>query len=49
MVRLSANPLQGIRNASRIEASCVGGRWLDRHELDRMRHRAGERARKPAP
>ena len=35
-VLLSANPLADIRNTERIDAVAVGGRWLDRAELDRM-------------
>jgi imidazolonepropionase-like amidohydrolase len=49
MVLLSANPLEGIRNTTTIDAVCVGGRWLDRGELDRMLERARERVGKPAP
>ena len=49
LVLLRANPLEDIRNSTRIEAVCVGGRWLDRGELDRMLQRAGERVGKPAP
>jgi imidazolonepropionase-like amidohydrolase len=33
---LDRNPLADIRNTLRIEAVSVGGRWLDRPELDRM-------------
>jgi imidazolonepropionase-like amidohydrolase len=49
LVLLSANPLEDIRNTTRIDAVCVGGQWLDRRELDRMLRRAGERVGKPAP
>jgi imidazolonepropionase-like amidohydrolase len=44
LVLLTANPLADIRNTTRIDAVCVGGRWLDR-----MLRRAGERVGKPAP
>lgn len=33
---LEANPLEDIRNTTRIEAVSVGGRWLDRAERERM-------------
>ena len=49
LVLLSANPLEDIRNTTRIDTACVGGRWLDRGEFDRMLQRAGERVGKPAP
>jgi hypothetical protein len=48
-VLLTANPLEDIRNTTRIVAVCVGGRWLDRDELDRMLWRASERVGKLAP
>jgi imidazolonepropionase-like amidohydrolase len=49
LVLLSANPLEDIRNTNKIDAVCVGGRWLDRGELDRMLHQASERVGKPEP
>ena len=36
LVLLAANPLEDITNTSRIAAVAVGGRWLERAELDRM-------------
>ena len=35
-VLLSANPLADIRNTERIDAVAIGGRWLEREELDRL-------------
>ena len=49
LVLLRANPLEDIRNTTRIDAVCVGGRWLDRGELDRMLQRAGERVGEAVP
>jgi imidazolonepropionase-like amidohydrolase len=49
LVLLSADPLGDVRNTTTIDAVCVGGRWLDRDELDRMVDRARERVGKPAP
>ena len=49
LVLLQANPLEDIRNTTKIDAVCVGGRWLDRGELDRLLQRAGERVGRPAP
>ena len=49
MVLLTANPLADIRNSTKIDSVCIGGRWLERGELDRMLQRAGERVGKPAP
>jgi imidazolonepropionase-like amidohydrolase len=40
---LSANPLEDIRNTSRIEAVVIGGRWLDAAERERMIAAAAER------
>lgn len=48
LVLLSANPLEDIRNTQRIEGVSVGGRWLDRSELDGMIRR-GTRAIDGAP
>lgn len=45
MLLLSANPLEDIRNTTRIEAVVLGGRWLDRTERDRMIRDAVERMR----
>lgn len=36
LVLLSANPLDNIRNTTRIEAVSMGGRWMERPELERM-------------
>jgi imidazolonepropionase-like amidohydrolase len=36
LVLLAGNPLEDIRNTSRIEAVSVGGRWLERKERERM-------------
>ena len=33
-VLLNGNPLDDIRNTTRIEATAIGGRWLGRAELD---------------
>jgi imidazolonepropionase-like amidohydrolase len=35
LVLLSANPLENIRNTTRIAGVVVNGRWLSRDELDR--------------
>ena len=43
LVLLAGNPLDDIRNTSRIEAVSVGGRWLERKERDRMIAAAVER------
>ena len=40
---LDANPLDDIRNTTRIDAVAIGGRWLPRGELDRMIRAATER------
>jgi imidazolonepropionase-like amidohydrolase len=40
LVLLDANPLDDIRNTTRIAAVSVGGRWLERPELQRMIERA---------
>jgi hypothetical protein len=42
-VLLEANPLQDIRNTTRIAGVAIGGRWLPRSELDRMIRAASER------
>jgi hypothetical protein len=42
-VLLTANPLEDIRNTSRIEAVVIGGRWLDQEERERMIAEAAER------
>jgi imidazolonepropionase-like amidohydrolase len=36
LLLLSSNPLDDIRNTTRIEAVVFGGRWLDRTQLDAM-------------
>ena len=43
LLLLSANPLEDIRNTSRIEVVVIGGRWLDREERERMIAAAAER------
>jgi imidazolonepropionase-like amidohydrolase len=43
LLLLSADPLEDIRNTSRIDAVVVGGRWLDREERERMIAAAAER------
>lgn len=43
LVLIAGDPLDDIRNTGRIEAVSVGGRWLDRAELDRMIRTATER------
>jgi imidazolonepropionase-like amidohydrolase len=43
LVLLSANPLEDIRNTTRIELVSVGGRCLERPELERMVRTATER------
>jgi imidazolonepropionase-like amidohydrolase len=43
LVLLDANPLQDIRNTTRIDGVAIGGRWLPRSELDRMIRAASER------
>jgi imidazolonepropionase-like amidohydrolase len=49
LLLLSADPLEDIRNTSRIEAVVVGGRWLDREERERMIAAAAERLGGEAP
>ena len=36
LILLSANPLENIRNTTRIEAMSIGGKWIVRSELDGM-------------
>jgi imidazolonepropionase-like amidohydrolase len=43
LVLLSADPLADIRNTMRIEGVSVGGRWLERADLDRMIATASDR------
>lgn len=43
LLLLAANPLEDIRNTTRIEAVSVGGRWLDRAERERMIAEAASR------
>ncbi len=43
LLLLEANPLEDIRNTTRIAAVSVGGRWLDRGERERMIEAAVER------
>ena len=40
LVLLAANPLADIANTTRIEGVAVGGRWMERQELDAMVERA---------
>jgi imidazolonepropionase-like amidohydrolase len=42
-VLLSADPLADVRNTTRIEGVAIGGRWLERKELDAMLERAVRR------
>jgi hypothetical protein len=42
-VLLSANPLENIRNTTRIDGVSIGGRWLTRAELDAMIREASAR------
>jgi imidazolonepropionase-like amidohydrolase len=43
LVLLGANPLEDIRNTTRIEGVSIGGRWLDTAERERMIAAAVER------
>ena len=43
LVLLAANPLEDIAHTQRIEGVAIGGRWLERAELDRMLRRATAR------
>lgn len=43
LVLLAANPLDDIRNTTKIAGVCVGGRWLERSELERMISNAVEK------
>jgi imidazolonepropionase-like amidohydrolase len=43
LVLIAGDPLQDIRNSQRIESVAVGGRWLEKAELQRMIE-AGTRA-----
>jgi imidazolonepropionase-like amidohydrolase len=43
LVLIAGNPLEDIRNTSRIEAVSVGGRWLDAAERERMIRAAADR------
>jgi len=40
LVLLAANPLADVANTARIEGVAVGGRWMERRELDAMIERA---------
>jgi imidazolonepropionase-like amidohydrolase len=40
LVLLDADPIADIRNSSRITGVSVGGKWLERQELDRMTDQA---------
>ena len=46
-ILLSANPLDDIANTAKIEAVAIGGRWMDRVELDGMLARATARINGP--
>lgn len=48
LVLLAADPLEDIRNTTRIDAVSLGGRWMDRPELDRMIADAARRLNPPA-
>jgi hypothetical protein len=48
LVLLEANPLDDVRNTRRIHAVVLGGRLLERAELDRLLARAA-RAARPSP
>jgi imidazolonepropionase-like amidohydrolase len=43
LLLLEANPLEDIRNTSRIDAVVLGGRWFDRAERERMIAEAAKR------
>jgi imidazolonepropionase-like amidohydrolase len=43
LVLLAANPLEDIRNTNRIEGVGVGGRWMERPELERLIQNAAQR------
>jgi imidazolonepropionase-like amidohydrolase len=43
LVLLAANPLEDIRNTTRIEGVAVGGRWMERPELERLIQNAARR------
>ena len=47
LVLLSANPLERIENTTKIDAVAIGGRWLERAELDRMIQAAVKRINEP--
>jgi imidazolonepropionase-like amidohydrolase len=49
LVLLAANPLEDIRNTTRIEAVCVGGMWLEKPELAVMIERAKQSLGPPRP
>jgi imidazolonepropionase-like amidohydrolase len=36
LVLLSANPLEDIRNTTKIEGVAIGGRWLTRSDLQQL-------------
>ena len=40
---LKANPLTDIRNTTTVQRVAIGGRWIDRAEMDRMIRDAGVR------
>ncbi len=43
LVLLDGNPLADIRNTTRISGVMVGGRWLERADLERLISDAGRR------
>jgi imidazolonepropionase-like amidohydrolase len=49
LLLLAGNPLEDIRNTSRIEAVVLGGRWLDGAERERMIAAAAERLGRETP
>jgi hypothetical protein len=42
-VILSANPLEDIKNTTRIDGVCVGGRWFSGPELQELIRAAAPR------
>jgi imidazolonepropionase-like amidohydrolase len=47
LLLLDADPLTDIHNTSRISAVSIGGKWLERRELDRLVELARVRLRGP--
>ena len=48
LVLLDADPLADIRNTTRIAGVAIGGRWLERAQLQQMIERAGRSVTGPA-